>query len=137
MERVYENGGDLKKTINVVEKTEDGGSVVRWLEDGKLGSAAGKSTWIYDEGGKGWIHIRNNHIIHPSGNQFVQKFGSEFTDEEKIKDLILTSIKNGISEKKTDNLGRISYIYNTEIQSGKYLRTVVNEAGEIITSYPI
>lgn len=39
MERVYENGGDLKKALNVVEKSEDGKSVIRWLENGELSSA--------------------------------------------------------------------------------------------------
>ncbi len=90
-----------------------------------------------DEGGKGWLHIRNNHIINPSGNQFAQKFGAEFADEEKIKELIYTSIKQGVGEKKIDKLGRVSYVYKTEVQTGKVLRTIVNEAGEIITSFPI
>jgi hypothetical protein len=36
----------LKKTKNVIEKTEDGKSVVRWLEEGTTG-----------EGGTGWRHI--------------------------------------------------------------------------------
>ncbi|KCZ70838.1 hypothetical protein ANME2D_02863 [Candidatus Methanoperedens nitroreducens] len=48
MERVYENGGDLKKTINAIEKSEDGKSVIRWLEEGTDTS--------------GWLHILKKHI---------------------------------------------------------------------------
>jgi hypothetical protein len=130
---VAEKNGDLVKTFGVTKS----GSDVKWLEEGRLGSATDSSTWIYDKGGKGWLHIRNNHVINPSGNQFAQKFGLEFTDEERIKDLIFRSIEQGVGEKNVDNLGRVSYLYITEVQSGKYLRTIVNEVGEILTSHPI
>ena len=78
-----------------------------------------------------------NHVINPSGNQFAQKFGVEFNDAEKIRNIIYRSVKQGAGERKVDNLNRVSYVYNTEIQPGKILRTIVNEAGEILTSYPV
>lgn len=94
MERVYENGGDLKKTMNAIERTEDGGSAIIWLENGKLGSASNSKEWIKDKGGSGWEHIRHNHVIHPRGNQFL-RYGEKYADEAEIQNLIMYSMKNG------------------------------------------
>ncbi|MCK9330734.1 MAG: hypothetical protein M0Q94_12745 [Candidatus Cloacimonetes bacterium] len=67
---VVSKRGNLLRTLGVVKRTD--GKVI-WLEEGKLGTAAGATSWVYDkEGGTGWVHIVNNHIINPnSGNQFL------------------------------------------------------------------
>jgi|WetSurMetagenome_2_1015567.scaffolds.fasta_scaffold84006_2 hypothetical protein len=65
-----------------------------WLEKGQLRDGS-LNPYKYDTRGSGWEHIKNNHIANPTGNQFVKKYGQIYTDEEKIKSLILDTSKKG------------------------------------------
>jgi hypothetical protein len=120
---VVRSNGDLLKTLAVTKRSD--GKVI-WLEEGKLGSADDATSWIYDKGGSGWAHIVNNHIENPSGNQFLS-FGSQYTDKSKIRELIVTGVKNGIEVKN----GIIQYL---EPNSNKVLQIVIGSNGYIVTA---
>ncbi|KCZ72846.1 hypothetical protein ANME2D_01281 [Candidatus Methanoperedens nitroreducens] len=57
-------------------------------------SVNGATTCTRNADGSGWAHIRDNHVINPSGNQFLIS-GSEYADESRIQNLILEGAKNG------------------------------------------
>ena len=109
------------------------GDEVRWLEEGKLVSGSNSNIWEYDIGGSGWEHIRNNHVINPSGNQFKEAFGPNYADEAAIQNLILTSINEG--EKIIDGKN-IWHVYDVPNSEGEKLSTLVGSNGYIVTSYP-
>ena len=126
---IADKNGDLSKTIGVAKS----GSEIRWLEEGKLVSASSSNIWKYDSGGSGWLHIRNNHVINPSGNQFEDAFGPNYVDEAAIQNLIIDSITSG---EKTINGQNIWYVYEVPNSGGKKLSTLVGSNGYIVTSYP-
>ncbi len=73
------------KMMRVAKRADEG---VIWLEEGKLGTAAGATSWLPDKGGSGWAHIVHNHIETPEGNHFVGVFGDDaYNDPDAIKDL--------------------------------------------------
>lgn len=120
MERVYENGGDLKKTINAIEKSEDGKSVIRWLEEGTDTS--------------GWLHILKKHITGeiPGGSKFPSSM-----NVDQVKELIYNSIKKGTKTETTDITGRKTILYEYIDEMGLKVKTIVGDNGYIVTSYPI
>jgi hypothetical protein len=127
---VAENNGDLRKTLGVVKATSDGS--VMWLEEGRLVSAKDATTWVEDVGGSGWIHMRNNRVINPNGNQFL-RYGSKYADEEEIKALILEAARYG--DKFVNSKG-IWCKYEVPESGGKYLHVLVGSNGYLVTTIP-
>ncbi|WP_062396155.1 hypothetical protein [Methanogenium cariaci] len=104
---VFHQRGNLARTLEVTKRSD--GKVI-WLEEGKLGSADGVSSWVYDKGGTGWIHIRNNHIFGQDKNGVVHNQFAEalkdtaYNDENLIKDLIMDCAKTGVRGSKKSNI---------------------------------
>ena len=121
--------GSLEKTIQVVKR---GDGAVAWLEEGRLvsGNAAALGT-VYDIGGSGWIHIKNNHFQYQGHYQFAEKFGAAFENEEKVKELIMNGAKNG---QKIDTSGVYHYI---EPNSDKSLELIIGDNGYVVSAYPL
>ncbi len=113
MERVYENGGDLKKTVNAIDKTEDGKSAVRWLEEGNDRN--------------GWLHIKNKHI----DNGDFKNIG---IPDNEVESTIFKTIRNP-EEVKNSLKGQGSCYYITV--GTKLIKTVVANNGYIETSHPV
>ena len=118
--------GNLLRTLGVIKRAD--GRVI-WLEEGKLGTAAGATSWVYDkEGGTGWVHIVNNHIINPSsGNQFLP-LGEQYANTELVKELILDCAKTGLPDPKD------SVVYWKKIND-RYLKVVIGDNGNLRTAY--
>ncbi len=117
------------KMMRVAKRVD--GRVI-WLEEGKLGTAAGEALGtVYDDGGSGWIHIQNNHIYYQGTNQFRDVFGPAYEDEDAIKNLILDGAKNG---QKIDDNGVYHYV---EPNSGETLRLIIGSNGYIVTAHPV
>ncbi|MCK9342520.1 MAG: hypothetical protein M0P33_01265 [Massilibacteroides sp.] len=123
---IAKNRGNLLRTMAVVKRAD--GKVV-WLEEGKLGTAAGATSWVYDkEGGTGWVHIVNNHIINPnSGNQFLP-LGEQYANVELVKELIIDCAKTGTMDPKD------SVVYWKKIND-RYLKVVIGDNGYLRTAY--
>jgi len=120
--------GSLEKTLQVV-KWSDG--LVVWLEEGRL--VSGKvDPWVKDVGGSGWEHIRHNHCIDtkPGGSDYEGKFGPEYADENKVRELISNGAKYG---QKVDT----DIYHYVEPQSGKTLELIIGNNGYIVTAYPV
>ncbi|WP_292386594.1 hypothetical protein [Methanoculleus sp. UBA430] len=126
---VVRSNGNLLRTLAVVKRAD--GKVI-WLEEGKLGTAAGATSWVYDkEGGTGWIHIVNNHIINPnSGNQFLP-LGEQYVNRDLIKDLILDCAKTGTMDPRS------SIRYWKKIDEEHFLLVVIGDNGYLRTAYPL
>jgi len=127
--KVIEQNGNIERTLSVIKRTD---GKVFWLEEGKLGTAEGATSWVYDEkGGSGWVHIVNNHINHPNGNQFEDAFGDAYKgDHNLIKDLIMDCAKTGLLD--PNNPGH----YWKKI-GDRYLIAVVGSNGYLVTSHPV
>ncbi len=123
---VVRSRGNLLRTMAVAKRAD--GKVI-WLEEGKLGTAAGATSWVYDkEGGTGWVHIVNNHIINPnSGNQFLP-LGGQYANIELVKELILDCAKTGLPDPKD------SVVYWKKIND-RYLKVVIGDNGYLRTAY--
>lgn len=126
--KVVENNGDLGKTLSVVKS----GDEVRWLEEGKLVSSSNSNIWEYDIGGSEWIHMRHNHVINPDGNQFL-RYGSQYADEEKIKDLILEAARHGNRFVDGKDIWRV---YEVPDPGGEYLSVLTGSNGYLVTTIP-
>ncbi len=117
------------KMMRVAKRADEG---VIWLEEGKLGTAAGEVLGtVYDKGGSGWIHIQNNHIYYQGTNQFRDVFGPAYEDQDAIKNLILDGARYG---QKINDIGVYHYVEST---SGKTLRLIIGSNGYIVTAHPI
>ncbi|NJD75615.1 MAG: hypothetical protein FIB08_00775 [Candidatus Methanoperedens sp.] len=125
MERVYENGGELKKTLNVIERTEDSGSVIRWLEDGT-------STW-------GWTHIKRPERL----DQITSKFGPK--TEQEVQEMIFETLKSGEIIKSKSLIGdKYQYAKKFLAKDGSLFEfsVVVSDRpigigrGNVITAFP-
>ncbi|MBN1432880.1 MAG: hypothetical protein JW931_08930 [Methanomicrobiaceae archaeon] len=132
LEDIVKSNGDLSKTINAVRRAD---GMAAWLEEGRL--VSGKTDpWVRDIGGSGWIHIRHNHIItEESGkveNQFANRFGSLYLNEEMIKELIMDGAKYG--QKVNDNG---VYHYVVPETDGKILELIIGSNGFIVTAHPL
>ena len=133
--KVYERGADLSKTLKAISSEtgfETGSIREIWMEEGHLGSAQGATGWVRDYGGKGWVHIRNNHVINPR-TDFVRVFGSNYQNEAQVQQLIFDGAKYGTEGK--DSLGRYRR-YVVPETDGKILRVGIGENGEVISAYP-
>jgi hypothetical protein len=126
---IVDQNGNLAETLSVLKRSD--GNVV-WLEEGKLVSGNGASLGtIYDNGGSGWIHIKNNHYLFQGHNQFAEKFGNAFTNEDKVKELIMNGAMYG---QKVDESGVYHYI---EPNSGKTLELIIGKNGYVVSAYPL
>ena len=124
---VVRSNGNLLRTMTVVKRAD--GKVI-WLEEGKLGTAAGATSWVYDkEGGTGWVHIVNNHIDHPLGNQFLP-LGPQYADRNLIKELILDCAKTGLQDPRNP------VAYWKKIDEEHFLLVVIGDNGYLRTAYP-
>jgi len=127
---VYERGGNLGKTIHIVESETEGVQYL-WLEEGKLGWINTKGK---DIGGEGWEHIKYNHIYYGKIEEhFEYAFGSNFATEEQVKQLIHDGAKYGIQD--IDNSGRLYKLYDVP-GTGRKLRVGIDKSGRIDTAYP-
>ena len=86
---------------------------------------------VYDTGGSGWIHIKNNHILYQGHNQFAEFFGDAYKDENKVKELIENGAKYG---QKIGSNGEYRYV---ESNSGKTLQLIIGDNGYIVTARPL
>ncbi|WP_292349949.1 PKD domain-containing protein [Methanoregula sp. PtaU1.Bin006] len=123
---VYENNGNIVKTLKAGERS--GTTKVFWLEEGKLGSAEGATTWVRDNGGSGWAHIKNNHY---DKDDFKNAFGSSYESEESVQNLILDCTKNGINDPSD------TVVYYKKITDTNVIKVVTGDNGYIRTSYPL
>lgn len=113
-----------------VAKRDDG--KVSWLEEGTLKSATGEILGsVYDYGGSGWIHIRNNHILYLGKNQFAEAFGSAYDDENRIRDLIIDCAKTGLQDPKD------SVVYWERIDANHFMKVVLGSNGYLRTAHPV
>ncbi|GAB7014881.1 hypothetical protein JCM10550A_02470 [Methanogenium cariaci] len=130
---VFHQRGNLARTLEVTKRSD--GKVI-WLEEGKLGSADGVSSWVYDKGGTGWIHIRNNHIFGQDKNGVVHNQFAEalkdtaYNDENLIKDLIMDCAKTGVRDPKNQIL------YWKKVTDEKAIMVVLGSNGYLRTAYP-
>ena len=124
---VVSNRGNLLRTLTVVKRSD--GKVI-WLEEGKLGTAAGATSWVDDKKGTGWVHIVNNHINHPTGNQFRKAFGAAYEDQGLIKELILDCAKTGLQ----DTMNPVAYW--KKIDEEHFVQVVIGSNGYVRTAYP-
>lgn len=125
--RIAEKNGDVRRTIRATKTSDE--SVV-WLEKGRLSEDTRRaSDYVYDEGGSGWAHIRNNHVDKPSGNDFI-KFGDEYREPENIKDLIITAVEEGRRVERGDATW---YVHRTD--EGP-VSVLVGNNGYIVTARP-
>lgn len=131
---IYENNGNIVRTLKAT-KSETGTVRTIWLEEGKLGSAEGSTTWIRDaEGGSGWVHIRNNHVVNPGGNEF-SRYGTKYTDtdpnyEENIRVLIMDAARDGIEFHQPKAIWRT---YTVPDSGGRILKVLTGDNGYIVT----
>ncbi|MDD3071962.1 MAG: hypothetical protein PHX88_12305, partial [Methanoculleus horonobensis] len=123
---VVRSNGNLLRALAVVKRAD--GKVI-WLEEGKLGAAAGATSWVDDKGGTGWVHIVNNHIDHPYGNQFVS-LGPQYADKNLIKELILDCAKTGLQDPRNP------VAYWKKIDETHFVQVVIGSNGYLRTAYP-
>ena len=129
--RVYENGGNLGKTLNIVE-SETSGVQILWLEEGKLGSITANGK---DVGGYGWEHIKNNHMYYgKTSEHFDTVLGSNYVTEAQVKQLIYDGAKYGTQ--KTDEYGRLYKLYDVP-GTNRQIRIGLSDNGNIISAYPV
>ena len=121
----------LEKTFWAV-KSEKGTVDTMWLEKGQLRDGS-LNPYKYDTGGAGWEHIRNNHIVNPSGNQFL-RYGSQYSEEENVQDLIRNAVKNGDEHIVDGDIWRVSSIDTSE--GKKYISILVGSNGYIVNALP-
>ncbi|MBI2529735.1 MAG: hypothetical protein HYW05_01145 [Candidatus Diapherotrites archaeon] len=107
---VYKNNGDLTQTLRIAK---DGSGVTGWLE---IGDRAAKN---------GWDHIKFDHQL-----DFVKNIGAEFVNGDKLKDLVIESVRNGLTPDYPTQ-------YFFEVKPGKWMRTVRGSNGYIHTSHPV
>jgi len=127
---VYENGGNLGKTLNIVE-SETGSVQHIWLEEGELGRV---NTLGKDERGFGWEHIKYNHIYHGDPKEhFETVLGSNYATEAQVKQLIYDGAKYGTQ------MGSPGYLYKLYDVPGtsKQIRIGIYDSGKIKTAYPV
>ncbi|WP_214084342.1 PEGA domain-containing protein [Methanoculleus sp.] len=125
---VVRSNGNLLRTLAVVKR---GDGTVIWLEEGKLGTAAGKVLGAgRDVGGTGWIHIQNNHVYLNGVNDFKKAFGTAYDDESLIKELILDCAKTGTLDPRNP------VAYWKKVDEGHLLLVVIGDNGYLRTAYP-
>jgi hypothetical protein len=119
----------LERTIGAVKATDDGR--LMWLEEGKLISAAGASTWVRDIGGSGWLHIYNNHYVKHDFDYYGPQYVG---NEQLVKALILDAARNGYTYiRYKPNKTEIWRIYEVPGSGGEYLSVLTGSNGYIVS----
>jgi len=129
---VYESGGNIGKTMHIVESQTPGVQHI-WLEEGKLGTAA-TNPLVKDRFGEGWLHILHNHVYHGDpAEHFDTVLGSNYATEAQVKQLIYDGATYGTQQ------GSPGYLYKIYDVPGttEKIRIGLSDAGKIISAYPV
>jgi hypothetical protein len=127
---VYERGGNLGKTLHIVESEAPGVQHI-WLEEGALVRIDSKGK---DVGGYGWEHIMHNHMYYGKPSEhFDTVLGSNYATEAQVKQLIYDGAKYGTY---FPGNGRPYKIYNVP-GTAEQIRIGLSSNGNIISAYPV
>ncbi|WP_265581572.1 NosD domain-containing protein [Methanofollis aquaemaris] len=129
---LVDDGTKKLTPTEILRVAKRGDGTALWLEEGTLKSAEGTALGtVYDVGGSGWIHIRNNHILYLGKNQFVEAFGSAYEDENRIRDLIMNCARTGLQDPED------SVVYWERIDADHFMKVVLGSNGYLRTAHPV
>jgi hypothetical protein len=127
---VYERGGNIGKTLHIVESESSGVQHI-WLEQGRLVRIDSKGK---DVGGYGWEHIMHNHMYYGLPREhFDTVLGAAYANENAVKQLIYDGAKYGTQ------MGKPGYLYKIYDVPGttRQIRIGLYDNGKIKTAYPV
>jgi len=130
---VYENNGNIAKTLKAGARTDNGKTI--WLEKGLTKSDAG----LTGKKASGWMHIEEERIgggayDDLSKNQFAAAFdpsGTNYQDAASIQNLIIDCAKTGVPHPNPAK----NMIY-MKVTDTKAIGVAVSKNGYIITAFP-